>query len=94
MTDKKRIKELERKTIKLENQIAMKDSLIELLRVLPGNKHIKLGLTKEGKKINVISKRTQGKSRLAAAAKLPEGKPAVDSQTSGGNSQIDSKLED
>ncbi len=87
MTDKKRIKDLEKKIIKLEKQLALKDSLIELLRVLPGNKHIKLGLTKEGKKIDVVSKRTQGKSRLAAAAKLPEREPAADSQVTGGYDQ-------
>lgn len=92
MTDKKRIKELEKKLIKLEKQLALKDSLIELLRVLPGNKHIKLGLTKEGKKIDV-SKRTQGKSRLAASTAQPEREPAVDSRTIGGHDQISSQLE-
>lgn len=93
MTDKKRIKELEKKVIKLEKQIAMKDSLIELLRVLPGNKHIKLGLTKEGKKINVVSKGAQGKSRLAAA-KFPSREAVVASQNIGSNAQDASKLED
>ena len=88
MTDKKRIKELEKKITKLEKQLALKDSLIELLRVLPGNKHIKLGLSKEGKKIDVVSKRTQGKSRLAAAAKLPEREAVADSPTTGGHDQI------
>ncbi len=87
MTDKKRIKELEKKIIKLEKQLSLKDSMIELLRVLPGNKHIKLGLTKQGKKIDVVSKRTQGKSRLVSAAKLPERESAIDSEAAGSHDQ-------
>ncbi len=62
LTDKKKIKELERQIRKLTKENALQKSMIELLRVLPGNMHIKLGIPKKGKKKNDISKRTQGTS--------------------------------
>ena len=62
ITKEQQIKELEKKVKKLEKVIATQRKLIEVLKTLPGNKHVKLKADKRGRKQNGLPKGTQGKS--------------------------------
>lgn len=70
---KRTIRDLEKKIKKLTKQNQTQTRMIEILRVLPGNMHIKLGLDKKGKPKNEISKRAQGSSGVGAKAKKSRG---------------------
>ena len=66
---KRTIRDLEKQIKKLSKQNQTQTRMIEMLRVLPGNMHIKLGLDKKGKTKNEISKRAQGSSGIGVKAK-------------------------